>query len=242
VQADPLPAYTRVFDIAQALDVKVVASMSGFDGSRDWKGNLELFKERFEPICAQAQERGLKIALENWMALYGPPPQKPGNFGGGPAIWDALFEAVPSEALGLEFDPSHLYWQGIDHIRALKEYQSKVFHVHAKDTEMLPEERYRWGAYAAPFVSAFPATAESTGRNLWRRWAKLATTAASPSNTKTQFIPATASTKACSAVTMFCSRSFTPAEFKGETHAHSRTIPTIRPRRLHSCPRRFFAP
>ena len=156
VQADPLTFYRRVFDIAEALGVKVVASMSGFDGSRDWKGNLELFKTRFEPICAQAQERGLKIALENWMALGGPPPQKPGNFGGGPAIWDALFEAVPSEVLGLEFDPSHLYWQGIDHIRALKEYQSKVFHVHAKDTEMLPEEKYRWGTYASPFRFRIP--------------------------------------------------------------------------------------
>jgi sugar phosphate isomerase/epimerase len=134
--------------------------MSGFDGARDWKGNLELFAQRFAPICDEAQGRGLQIALENWMALGGPPPQKPGNFGGGPAIWDALFEAVPSEVLGLEFDPSHLYWQGIDHIRALREYAPRVFHVHAKDTEMLPEERYRWGAYAAPFRFRIPGYGE----------------------------------------------------------------------------------
>lgn len=160
VQADPQTAYIRAFDIAQKLGVRVVASMSGFDGSLDWKGNLELFQKRFQPICQQAQERGLQIALENWMGVYGPPPQKPCNFGGGPAIWDALFEAVPSPALGLEFDPSHLYWQGIDHIRALKEYQSKVFHVHAKDTEMLPEERYRWGAYSSPFRFRIPGYGE----------------------------------------------------------------------------------
>jgi sugar phosphate isomerase/epimerase len=160
VQAEPLAAYRRVFDIAEALGVRVIASMSGFDGARDWKGNLQLFAERFAPICDEAEGRGLKIALENWMALGGPPPQKPANFGGGPAIWDALFEAVPSEALGLEFDPSHLFWQGIDHIRALREYSQKVFHVHAKDTEMLPEERYRWGAYAGPFRFRIPGYGE----------------------------------------------------------------------------------
>ncbi|HEX8832737.1 MAG TPA: sugar phosphate isomerase/epimerase family protein [Abditibacteriaceae bacterium] len=156
VQPDPLPYYRNLIQLAKALDVPVISSMSGFDGSLDWKGNLELFGKRFGPICAQAEEHGLKIALENWMGVGGPPPQKPCNFGGGPAIWDALFEAVPSEALGLEFDPSHLYWQGIDHIRALKEYQAKVFHVHAKDTEMLPEERYRWGTYASPFRFRIP--------------------------------------------------------------------------------------
>jgi sugar phosphate isomerase/epimerase len=67
------------------------------------------------------------------------------NMGGSPDTWDAWFKAVPSKALGLEFDPSHLYWQGIDHIRALREFKDRVYHVHAKDTEMLPEKRYRGG-------------------------------------------------------------------------------------------------
>lgn len=160
VQADPLPFYRNLIALAKALDVRVIASMSGFDGSLDWQGNLELFAKRFSPTCTLAQDNGIHISLENWMSLGGPPPQKPGNFGGGPAIWDALFEAVPSPALGLEFDPSHLHWQGIDHIRALREYAPKVFHVHAKDTEMLPEERYRWGAYASPFRFRIPGYGE----------------------------------------------------------------------------------
>ncbi len=160
VQNEPLPYYQRVFEIAEVLGVRNVASMSGFDGQRDWKENLALFARRFEPICQQAEARGLRIALENWSAVQGPPPQKPANFGGSPAIWDALFEAVPSPALGLEFDPSHLYGQGIDHIRALRDYAPKVFHVHAKDTEMMPEERYRWGHYATPFRFRIPGYGE----------------------------------------------------------------------------------
>src|SRR4028119_106244 len=67
VQADPQPYYRNLMQLAKTLDVPVISSMSGFDGSLDWKGNLELFKKRFESVCAQAEEHGLKIALENWM-------------------------------------------------------------------------------------------------------------------------------------------------------------------------------
>ncbi len=138
-------AYTRVFDAAEELGVQVVTSMSGFDSDRNWDGNVQLWADRFGPVAAEAEQRGLCVAFENWMAVHGRLPFKPGNMGGSPDTWDAWFKAVPSKALGIEFDPSHLYWQGIDHLRALREYADRVYHVHAKDTEMLPEKRYRGG-------------------------------------------------------------------------------------------------
>ena len=36
--------------------------------------------------------------------------------------------------LGLNFDPSHLYWLGIDYLAAVHEFASRIFHTHAKDT------------------------------------------------------------------------------------------------------------
>ena len=140
-----LQAYERVFDAAQRLGVHTIASMSGFDPDRNWSGNVQLFADRFGPVAERAEQRGFKIAIENWMGYWGQLPFKPSNMGGSPDTWDAWFNAIPSPALGLEFDPSHLYWQGIDHIRALREFKDRIFHVHAKDTEMLPERRYRGG-------------------------------------------------------------------------------------------------
>lgn len=148
--------FERVFDAAEALDVGVIATMSGFDSNRDWAGNLKLWAERFTPVAALAEKRGLKIAFENWMSVHGRLPHKPMNFGGCPALWREWFKLVPSPALGLEFDPSHLYWQGIDHIRAVKEFKDRVHHVHAKDTEMLPEVRYQWGVNADNFRFRIP--------------------------------------------------------------------------------------
>jgi len=49
-----------------------------------------------------------------------------------------LREAV-GPAIGANFDPSHLFWQGIDPLRALRALKGAVFHVHAKDTKVYAE-------------------------------------------------------------------------------------------------------
>lgn len=152
--------FERVFDAAEALGVHVVATMSGFDSNRDFKANLQLWADRFGPVAALAEKRGMKIAFENWMSVHGRLPHKPVNMGGCPGVWAEWFERVPSKALGIEFDPSHLYWQGIDHIRALKEFKDRIHHVHAKDTEMLPEARYRWGVNQDSFRFRIPGYGE----------------------------------------------------------------------------------
>lgn len=154
--AEALADYRRVFDLAEQLGVRTVASMSGFDAARDWDGNLRLFADRFGPIADEAERRGLRLALENWMGFGGHLPFRPVNLGGSPDTWDAMFRLVTSPALGLEFDPSHLYWQGIDHVRALREFAGRVHHVHAKDTELLPEQRYRSGVNGTSFRFRIP--------------------------------------------------------------------------------------
>lgn len=48
-----------------------------------------------------------------------------------------LREAVGPE-LGANFDPSHLIWQGIDPVAAIKELKGAIYHFHAKDTRIDP--------------------------------------------------------------------------------------------------------
>jgi sugar phosphate isomerase/epimerase len=51
------------------------------------------------------------------------------------------------ERIGANFDPSHLWWQGIDPIVALRELagEGALFHVHAKDTRIDPINASRNG-------------------------------------------------------------------------------------------------
>ncbi|MCL2814651.1 MAG: sugar phosphate isomerase/epimerase [Oscillospiraceae bacterium] len=45
-----------------------------------------------------------------------------------------LREAVDGKTMGANFDPSHLFWQGIDPAKAIKDLGPAVFHFHAKDS------------------------------------------------------------------------------------------------------------
>ncbi len=62
-----------------------------------------------------------------------------------PETYRALFEAVPSKAIGINYDPSHLLRMGIDPIRFLKEFGARVGHVHGKDCEVLGDDLYEYG-------------------------------------------------------------------------------------------------
>ena len=52
-----------------------------------------------------------------------------------PATLLRLREAV-GDVIGANFDPSHLIWQGIDPVAAIRELKGAIYHVHAKDTKI----------------------------------------------------------------------------------------------------------
>ena len=85
----------------------------------------------YRELSQEAADLGVKLALENWTATCIM------NL----AQWDLIFELVPADNFGLNFDPSHLVWQDIDYLMAVERYAKRIFHTHAKDTEMLAHKR-----------------------------------------------------------------------------------------------------
>jgi sugar phosphate isomerase/epimerase len=49
-----------------------------------------------------------------------------------------LRSALGSKNIGANFDPSHLFWQGVDPVFAIRKLGDAVFHFHAKDTIIDP--------------------------------------------------------------------------------------------------------
>ena len=111
---------------------------------------FELWKEHFTPIVQFAEDSGVRIAMEGWP---GPGPTYPA-IGCTPEMWRAMFEACPSPALGLNYDPSHLVRLGIDWARALDEFGDRVVHVHGKDTRFDCERLYEHGQLPPTFRSS----------------------------------------------------------------------------------------
>jgi sugar phosphate isomerase/epimerase len=110
------------------------------DPSQDGRGNVALFAQAYGPLADYAEQHGVRLVFENW-------PQGGQRLASTPEGLEAMFAAVPSPALGLCFDPSHFVWQGIDWQRALRQFGARVYHAHAKDTELLAEGMYRYGTY-----------------------------------------------------------------------------------------------
>lgn len=61
-----------------------------------------------------------------------------------PASLLRLREAV-GDIIGANFDPSHLIWQGMDPVAALRELKGAVYHFHAKDTKVDPYNKAKNG-------------------------------------------------------------------------------------------------
>jgi len=119
----------KVVEAAAVLDVPVVCTMAGgpVRGKDKKKSLREDFPRVFQPLVDKAKEHGLKIAMENWFAT---------NLQGLDHFQTA-FDAVPDKTLGLNFDPSHLFWQQIDYLQAVRRFGERIHHTHAKDTEVL---------------------------------------------------------------------------------------------------------
>ena len=99
--------------------------------------------------CTTPASAACRIAIENCPMIFSLDEWPGGNnLAWAPAIWDAMFEAIPDANFGLNLDPSHLVWLMIDYERAVYDYADRIFHVHAKDLEVRREGLYRHGSFS----------------------------------------------------------------------------------------------
>lgn len=141
----------KVIDASAVLGVHLVTTFIGRDQTKTVEENLELVKEIWPPILAHAEEKDVRIAIENCPMLFGR-EQWPGgqNLMTSPANWEKIFEILPNENLGINYDPSHFVWQMMDYIKPLYQFRNKIFHVHYKDIKLYEDELKKVGTMAYP--------------------------------------------------------------------------------------------
>ena len=88
--------------------------------------SLDRVVDLFGPLVELAEKNNVRLCFENCPLM--------GNIAISPVMWKKIFERLPSDHLGLAYDPSHLVWEMIDPYTPLLEFKDKIFHVHAKDT------------------------------------------------------------------------------------------------------------
>ncbi|HRP47122.1 MAG TPA: sugar phosphate isomerase/epimerase [Trueperaceae bacterium] len=136
----------RVIDAAKLLGVGVVNTFVGRDQRLPVAAQWDNVETIWRPLVARAEAAGVRIGIENCPMLFSLDEWPGGkNLAISPDVWDELFRRLPSPSLGLNFDPSHLVWQGIDIDRALRDFAHKLVHVHLKDERIDKDLLYRRG-------------------------------------------------------------------------------------------------
>jgi sugar phosphate isomerase/epimerase len=131
--------------LAEKLNVPVVIDFSGCPGDSDtakypnwvtspWPPHYQdLLAWQWEKKVAPywtgrgkfAADHGVKIAIE----------MHPGFVVYNPETMLKL-RSIAGPSVGCNYDPSHMFWQGIDPIAAIRILGDSIFHVHAKDTQI----------------------------------------------------------------------------------------------------------
>jgi len=130
----------RAIDTAVAKGVKRGMIIHARQPGMTTEESIEVFAKGYGPVAEYAEQFDFKLVMEiyhahgRWLAIT-------------PELIRAVFAAVPSRSLGICLDPSHLVVQGIDYIRATKEFGDRIYYAHAKDTEVLPEKLYEYGIF-----------------------------------------------------------------------------------------------
>lgn len=160
----------RVMEGAARLGLRNVNTFIGRDWTRSVEANWSRFMEVWPPLIRRAEELGLRIGIENCPMSF-TEDEWPGgkNLAVSPAIWRRMFQDIPSPNFGLNFDPSHLIWQQIDYIAPIKEFASRLHHVHAKDARIDRERLADLGIFAYPNLWHTPKI-PGLGDISWRRF------------------------------------------------------------------------
>ncbi len=139
--------HRKTVELAQKLGVERVINFSGCPGDSpqakypnwvtcpwppdfseiiEWQWNEKVIPY-WQAEAKFAKERGVKICFE----------MHPGFVVYNPETLLKLRNAV-GDTIGANFDPSHLFWQGIDAVRAIRRLGEAIYHVHAKDCKVDP--------------------------------------------------------------------------------------------------------
>lgn len=124
--------WERLIRSAHLFGCSVVCGFAGAQEDRSVEENMPRFKHVFGHLAAVAEECGVKIAFEN-CDMGGTWERPKWNIAHAPRAWEMMFNEVQGDTLGLEWEPCHQMVSFIDPIPQLRNWVSKVYHVHAKD-------------------------------------------------------------------------------------------------------------
>jgi len=127
--------WNMLINSAHLFNTDIVAGFAGRVAGCPVPESIPKYKEVFGPLAANAQEKGIRIAFEN-CEMGGNWKTGDWNIAFSPRAWDMMFEALPGDNIGLQWEPCHQMVQLIDPIIQLRKWAKKIFCLHGKDANI----------------------------------------------------------------------------------------------------------
>ena len=139
--------FKKCVDAAVLLEVPAVGTFVGRNIDKTIEGNFEDFQQVFTELVGYAEEKGIKVIIENCPMSGWQVAGLPGTISYSPELWREMFKRVPNKNFGLNYDPSHLHAMMMDYLTPIKEFKDRIYHVHAKDTEVFLDKFKEYGIF-----------------------------------------------------------------------------------------------
>ncbi|WOO41904.1 sugar phosphate isomerase/epimerase [Rubellicoccus peritrichatus] len=129
---DARDGWVACIDHAADFGTDLVCGFAGRVIDKPVPESMERYKEVFGDLAKRAADKGIRLAFEN-CPMGGDWNRGDWNIAFNPAAWDLMFDALPNDNIGLEWEPCHQMCQLIDPMPQLRKYAEKIFHIHGKD-------------------------------------------------------------------------------------------------------------
>ncbi|MBZ9773439.1 sugar phosphate isomerase/epimerase family protein [Mesorhizobium sp. CO1-1-8] len=147
-----LKAWETVIDNAHLFGTSMVSGFTGRLRGKKLTDSLPRFKEVWGPLARRAADKGVRIAFEN-CAMDGNWAAGDWNIAHNPDAWELMFNEVPDDNLGLEWEPCHQLVYLIDPMPQIRKWAPRIFHVHGKDATVRWDVIREHGVFGRlPFV------------------------------------------------------------------------------------------
>jgi sugar phosphate isomerase/epimerase len=132
---ETLLGWQKCIDAAPLFGCDIVAGFAGRVVDKPVHESIGKFKEVFGPLAKRAKTNGVRLAFEN-CDMGGSWNHGDWNLAHAPEAWELMFDAVPDDNVGLEWEPCHQLVSLIDPLPQLRRWAKKVFHLHGKDASV----------------------------------------------------------------------------------------------------------
>lgn len=132
IDRETLKGWEALIDNAHFFGATTIAGFTGRIRGKQIEDSLPQFKKVWSELSRRAADKGVRLAFEN-CAMDGNWATGDWNIAHTPDAWEMMFNEVPADNLGLEWEPCHQMVYLIDPLPQIRKWAPKIFHVHGKD-------------------------------------------------------------------------------------------------------------